>query len=115
MKHILTVLLAVLTLSVIGHLQSVTAQNPDLTPYQFTVVGAHSLCTVSTGQTRYCFASDGVWQSLNGAGYAPLVGGAPTGVTSLNGKTGDLTVSAVAAAPVATTTTTAPAVTVSVK
>src|SRR6185312_11724372 len=98
MKHIGTILLAVLTLSVIGHLQSINAQNPDLTPYQFTVVGAHSLCTVATGQTRYCFASDGVFQSLNGAAYASLVGSAPIGVTSLNGKTGDLKVTAVAAA-----------------
>lgn len=33
----------------------------------------------------YCFAFDGLWQSLNGTAYAQLT---PAPVTSVNGKTG---------------------------
>jgi hypothetical protein len=65
---------------------SVHAQGTN--PFQVAVTGAHTLCAVTTGVTQYCFASDGVWQSLNGAAYTQLTAGAGGGVTSVNGKTG---------------------------
>ncbi len=92
MKHIFTVLLAVLTLSVIGHLQSITAQNPDITPSQSSYVGSHTLCTLSVaGSSKVCQAADGVWVSENGAAYYKLGPASSGGVTSFNGLTGAVT------------------------
>lgn len=55
--------------------KAVRAQNPDLSPYQFQVGSAtHTNCTVNAGQTRFCFASDGLWQSINGAAYVQVAG-----------------------------------------
>lgn len=62
------------------------AQTPG--PWQVGVTGLHTACTTTAGATSYCFASDGLWVSLNGAAYVQV--GTPTGtlVTSVNGKTG---------------------------
>jgi len=49
---------------------------------------AHTSCSITTGVTSFCFASDGLWQSLNGAAYVQLGLTAPAGVTSFNGRTG---------------------------
>lgn len=123
MKHILPVLLAVLTIAVIGNLQHSLAQNPAITPELVSYSGLHTSCPTVTDTTKApaeCHAGDGFWISdpnINGGTYykvLPQLASAP-GVTSLNGKTGDLKVSAVATAPVATTTATAPSVAVSVQ
>ena len=61
-------------------------------PWQATVTGLHATCTVSPvtvpASTTYCFASDGLWQSVNGAAYTQVGITAVTGVTSFNGRTG---------------------------
>jgi len=49
---------------------------------------AHTSCSITTGVTSFCFASDGLWQSLNGSPYTQLGVAAPAGVTSFNGRTG---------------------------
>src|SRR5579863_126235 len=57
-------------------------------PWQVSVSAAtHTSCTVTAGLTQFCFASDGLWQSLSGAAYTQIGGGA-AGVTSFNGRTG---------------------------
>ena len=48
----------------------------------------HSFLFVTPATTQYCFASDGLWMSLNGAAYVQLGVATPAGVTSVNGKTG---------------------------
>ena len=53
----------------------------------FTGNAPHTACPVLVGQTNFCFASDGLWQSLNGAAYSQL-GSGTSGVISVNGKTG---------------------------
>lgn len=63
-------------------------------PWQVGVSSAtHTSCTVVTGTTQYCFASDGLWVSLNGAAYVQVQTGTPVaaGVTSFNGLTGAVT------------------------
>ena len=59
-------------------------------PWQVSVSGAHTLCTTLSplGQATYCFASDGLWVSLNGAAYTQVGVVAVTGVSSFNGRTG---------------------------
>lgn len=61
-------------------------------PWQATVTGLHAVCTVSPvtvpPSTTYCFASDGLWQSVNGAAYTQVGIVAVTGVSSFNGRTG---------------------------
>lgn len=42
----------------------------------------HAACVPTPAQTSVCLASDGLWQSINGAAFTQ-VGGAPTGVTSI--------------------------------
>jgi len=78
-------------------------------------------CAVAAGKTTYCFTTDsGLWISLNGAAFAQVqMGPVAAGVTSLNGKTGALTITAVSSAPAVTVgappaTTAPPTVTVSV-
>lgn len=69
----------------------VHAQNPTLTPWQFGVNGAtHTSCQVVASSTQFCFASDGVWQSINGGAFTQL-GTPAAGVTSFNGRTGAVT------------------------
>jgi hypothetical protein len=63
-------------------------------PWQVAVSGAHTLCTVTAGVTQFCFASDGLWWSNNGAAYAQLGAAGAPGVISVNGKTGIVTISA---------------------
>ncbi len=70
------------------------AQNPTLTPYQFSVNNvAHTSCTVVAATTQYCYASDGPYVSINGAAYVSMLPGAPaaSGVTTFNGRTGAVT------------------------
>lgn len=47
--------------------------------------------TPSSGVTQFCFAYNGIWQSLNGATYTQLGAAASGGVTSFNGQTGAVT------------------------
>jgi hypothetical protein len=69
------------------------AQNPTLTPYQFSVNNVtHASCTVVAATTQYCYASDGPYVSINGAAYVSMLPGAPAaGVTTFNGRTGAVT------------------------
>ena len=53
---------------------------------QFTGAwAAHTACVVTVGQTSLCLASDGVWQSINGAAFTQLGAAVTTagGVTSV--------------------------------
>lgn len=54
----------------------------------------HTSCNVTVGATSFCFASDGLWQSINGAAFVQLGVAAPAGVISVNGKTGVVVLSA---------------------
>lgn len=85
----------------------------------FQVSGAYSTHTACVlppvGQTGACLASDGLWISINGGAFTQVGVPVAVGVTSLNGKTGDLKVTAVSAAPTVTATSAAPAVTVTVQ
>jgi hypothetical protein len=59
------------------------AQNPNLTPYQFTVGTPHTSCNVSAaGQANYCYGSDGPYVSINGAAYVSMLAGAPAAITA---------------------------------
>lgn len=68
----------------LGHAQTTA-------PWQVGVgTATHTACTVIPATTQYCFASDGLWVSLNGAAYVQVQIGAPvTGITSItvNGGT----------------------------
>lgn len=59
-------------------------------PYQLTVVGVHTSCTIAVNTTSYCFAADGLWQSLNGLAYTQIAVGAagPAGPTGPQGPIG---------------------------
>jgi len=74
--------------------QAHAAQNPSLTPSTLSIPTTvlHTNCTAATGQTVYCFAGDGLWVSTNGAAFAQVQGNAP--VLSVNGKTGNVVLSA---------------------
>ena len=76
------------------------AQTPSALPPVICYQVAHTSCIVTAGVTTYAFASDGFWISLNGAAFAQ-VQPASTGfvVTSLNGKTGALTITANSTSP----------------
>jgi hypothetical protein len=86
-KSIVLVSLLVVLLAAVWRTK---AQIANSNPWQLTVVGTHTSCAVAVGQTNFCFASDGLWQSLNGAPYVQLTPSTPIGtlVTSVNGKTG---------------------------
>ena len=111
---VVIILIAVVSFFV-GH-SHVHAQTTT-TPLAITVAGVHTSCLpAATGTTTFCFASDGLWQSLNGAAYTQLGGVGPAGpagatgpmgpagatgpagpaggVTSVNGKTGTVVLSA---------------------
>jgi len=83
-----TYVVFVLTVTLLLNEKSLKAQTvvPPIT-IQSTI--AHASCpAIAAGLTSYCFASDGLWQSLNGAAYVQLGVAAPAGVTSFNGRTG---------------------------
>jgi hypothetical protein len=86
-KHWLGLLLAIAVFSV-PWVINLRAQAP--VPAQFSVIPAtlHTACTVIATTTSYCFASDGLWVSLNGAAYTQIGVVAVTGVSSFNGRTG---------------------------
>jgi hypothetical protein len=94
MKNIMTIVVLTLiaflfyTLVIFEDMNAIRAQAQSANPWQVSVVGAHTLCTVTPATTQYCFASDGLWMSLNGAAYVQLGAVAPVGVVSVNGKTG---------------------------
>jgi len=77
------------------HSSHVHAQTAT-TPLAITVAGLHTSCLpVAVGVTTFCFASDGLWQSLNGAAYVQLGVSIIPPVTSVNGKTGAVVLGAV--------------------
>jgi hypothetical protein len=64
-----------------------TVHAQSTAPWQVAVSSAtHTSCTVTASTTQFCFASDGLWVSLNGAAYTQIGGAA--GVISWNGQTG---------------------------
>ena len=49
------------------------------------VAATHTSCTVTASTTQICFASDGLWLSVNGAAYVQVQTGAVVaGVTSIS-------------------------------
>jgi len=82
MKRILAII-GIFLLGWIAHAQSTTSQIGSV------VAATHTSCIVTASTTQICFASDGLWLSVNGAAYAQVQSGAVvTGVTSFNGQTG---------------------------
>lgn len=76
------------------------AQTPSVLPPVICYQVLHTSCVVAAGVTTYAFASDGLWISMNGGAFAqiqPVSSGLV--VTSLNGKTGALTITANSASP----------------
>ena len=110
---------AILAGIIIGQqLHVVKAQSGN--PLQMQVSGVHTACTVTAATTSFCFATDGLWQSLNGAAYTQLGGTASASLT-VNGVTKTLpatfNITAATAQPLSTAvvTTTAPATSVTVQ
>lgn len=64
------------------------------TTLQLTGSAPHTTCAVVASTTNFCFANDGLWQSINGAPYVQLTPSAPSGVLSVNGKTGVVVITA---------------------
>lgn len=59
----------------------------------------HTSCVVTVGKTRFCYATDGLWQSISGGAYTQV--GASVTPTIINGKPcGTCTISAMDAAVV---------------
>lgn len=87
-------------------LGKVQAQSSAL---QIQAAATHTSCTVATGITQFCFASDGLWQSISGGAYTQL--GTPGGVTSIsvNGGTAQTGAVALTIPSKATTTVTSTA------
>lgn len=85
MRYLATLLLA---LNLYG------GQNPSLTPSTLSIPTTvlHTNCSGAAGQMVYCFAGDGLWVSNNGAAFVQVQGNAP--VLSVNGKTGNVVLSA---------------------
>jgi hypothetical protein len=79
--------LLVILLAISWHSQ---AQTSNTVAWQVGVNGPHTTCAVVANQTNFCFATDGLWQSINGTPYAQIAPTTPIGtlVTSVNGKTG---------------------------
>ena len=64
-----------------SHPNRVQAQSTN--PLNITVTGPHTSCmAAASGVTTYCFATDGLYESLNGAAYVQL-GVAAAGVNSI--------------------------------
>lgn len=68
----------------LGRTQTLTANMP----FQVQVPGLHTSCTVVASSTQFCFAGDGLWVSVTGGAYTQI---GPAPVTSVNGKTGAVT------------------------
>ena len=105
MKDFLKVMLAVILVGLFavnaGKFMRVEAQTAA--PFSFSVSAPHANCpAVAVGVSQYCFATDGIWQSLNGAAWAQVGVPVTAGVTSLNGKAGNLTISANSSTPTVT-------------
>ena len=119
MKKILVIVVLIFA-GFLGGIKLAKAQVPN-NPYQVGVSTAtHTSYTLVAGSTQYCFAFDGLWQSINGAAYVQVTPGvagvtswngltgvvvytAPAApVTSVNGKTGAVTIAATATAPTVT-------------
>lgn len=67
------------------HFEQNTHAQAAGTPFTITVSGLHTACDpIVAGTTKFCYAQDGLWQSLNGAAYTQLGVGAATGVTSVS-------------------------------
>jgi len=64
------------------------------TTLQLTGSAPHTTCAVVPSTTNFCFANDGLWQSINGAPYVQLTPALTGGVTSVNGKTGAVVITA---------------------
>jgi len=64
------------------------------TTLQLTGSAPHTTCAIVPSTTNYCFANDGLWQSINGAPYVQLTPSTPSGVISVNGKTGVVVITA---------------------
>ena len=93
MKKLLIAALVVFVAAFAGNWLGNVVHAQTTVALQLTGNAPHTTCTVQAGQTIYCFANDGFWQSLNGAAFTQL--GAPVGgVTSVNGKTGAVVLTA---------------------
>jgi hypothetical protein len=103
MKRLLVVALIAFAAAFAGNWLSNTVHAQTTVALQLTGNAPHATCTVTTGQTTYCFASDGLWQSLNGAAYVQLGVAPPAGVISVNGKTGIVVLSATTTSTATTT------------
>ena len=74
------ILIAVLLVAVAS---IAVAQNPTLTPYQFSVNNVtHTSCTVVAATTQYYYASDGPYVSINGAAYVSMLPGGTAAITA---------------------------------
>lgn len=102
MKKTIGMLLAVFLVAFaggsLGTRKTVQAQTP--TALQLTGTLPHTSCTLSgTGSAVYCFATDGEWESINGAAFVQVQTGtaAAAGVQKVNGvapgSTGNVTIS----------------------
>jgi hypothetical protein len=101
---------AVLILAIgifIGSTTSRTVVAQSVPPLQIQAAGLHTSCTVTPTSTTYCFAADGLWQSINGGAFTQL-GGGVAGVTSVtvNGGTPQTGAVALTIPTQATTTST---------
>jgi hypothetical protein len=55
-------------------------------PYQVGVGSAtHTSCTIVANATEFCFASDGLWESLSGGPYAQVVATLTSAGVTING------------------------------
>lgn len=91
------------------------AQTPSA-PFSFSVSAAHTGCPAATpGVSQYCFATDGIWESLNGGTSVRVDVQAATPIT-INSKTGtNFTIGATSTAPAITASSSTPTVTVTVQ
>lgn len=111
MKRLFLVATGLLVLAVgiiIGQHSAVEAQSSAV-PLTVAVSGSHTSCgAVVSGQTQYCVADDGIWQSIKGATYVQVgATQAPSPIT-INGKTGT-TFTLTTSAPTVSSNATAPA------
>ena len=88
-KILLLALIVILGILISRHVRAQAAG----APWQVAVSGFHTACTTTASTTQFCFAADGLWQSINGSAYVQIGTLGPIGapVTSVNGKTGAVT------------------------
>jgi hypothetical protein len=68
--------------AILGGILSMVSRAQTPATLQLTGTQSHTACTLSTtGSATFCFATDGLWQSLNGGAYTQI--GASAGVTSI--------------------------------